>query len=85
MKEEEKKTDEKTGKVYLRFDTKDVDVYSKVKSSLLSYPGEAQVIIRCTATGSALNFNGKVAINNYLVNELSGIIGNENIVVKEAK
>ena len=85
-KEEEKaKAEERTGKVYLRFDTKDIDVYSKVKNSLLSYPGEAQVIIRCTSSGSALNFNGKVAINNYLINELSGIIGNENIVVKEAK
>ncbi len=85
-KEEEKaKAEERTGKVYLRFDTKDIDVYSKVKNSLLSYPGEAQVIIRCTSSGSALNFNGKVAINNYLINELSGIIGNENIVVKEGK
>ena len=80
--ENEKKVDKK-GRVFLRFDTKNIDIYSKVKNSLLSYPGESQVTIRCTSTGSAFNYQNKVSINNYLINELSGIIGNENIVVQE--
>ena len=80
--ENEKKTDKK-GRIFLRFDTKNIDIYSKVKNSLLSYPGESQVTIRCTSTGSAFNYQNKVSINNYLINELSGIIGNENIVVQE--
>ena len=84
--DEEKQAKEMSkGRVFLRFDTKDIDVYSKVKSTLMSYPGESQVAIRCTSTGSAFNFQSKVSINNYLVNELSGIIGNENIIVQEQK
>ena len=83
--DEQKQKEQGIGKVFLRFDTKDIDIYSKVKNTLLSYPGEAQVIIRCTSTGSAFNFQNKVAISNYLVNELSGIIGNENIIVQEQK
>ncbi len=84
--DEEKQAKEMSkGRVFLRFDTKDIDVYSKVKSTLMSYPGESQVTIRCTSTGSAFNFQSKVSINNYLVNELSGIIGNENIIVQEQK
>ena len=83
--EEKVKKEDKRGKLFLRFDTKNIDIYSKVKNSLSSYPGEAQVIIRCTSSGLAFNYQNKVSINNYLINELSGIIGNENIVVQEAK
>ncbi len=83
--EEKTKKEDGKGKLFLRFDTKDIDIYSKVKNSLSSYPGESQVVIRCTSTGSAFNFQNKVSINNYLINELSGIIGNENIVVQGVK
>ncbi len=82
---DEEKKEMQNGKVFLRFDTKDIDVYSKVKRVLMAYPGSCQVIIRCSSSGSAFNYNGKVAINNYLVNELSGIIGNENLVIQEKK
>lgn len=64
----------------LRFDTKNPDVYSKVKNSLNSYPGETQVVIKCTSSNKVFVYQEKVKINNYLLNELSGIIGNENIV-----
>lgn len=66
----------------LRFDTKNPDIYSKVKNSISSYPGETQVVIKCTSSGKSFVYQQTVRINNYLLNELSGIIGNENIVVQ---
>lgn len=66
----------------LRFDTKNPDIYSKVKNSIASYPGETQVVIKCTSSGKVFVYQQQAKINNYLVNELSGIIGNENIVVQ---
>ncbi len=65
----------------LRFDTKDPDIYSKVKNSISSYPGQTQVVIKCTSSNKSFVYQNTVKINNYLINELSGIIGNENIVV----
>ncbi len=66
----------------LRFDTKNPDIYSKVKNSIASYPGETQVVIKCVSSNKVFNYQQQVRINNYLINELSGIIGNENIVVQ---
>ncbi len=66
----------------LRFDTKNPDVQSKVKKSLLSYAGDVPVVVKCSSSGQVFNFPFTVRINNYLINELSGIIGNENIVVQ---
>ena len=83
-----KDDDEKEGqakgkeKLYLKFDTKNPDIYSKVKKALSSYPGETQVVIKCSSSGKAFVFQDGVKINNYLVNELTGIIGNENLIVK---
>ena len=66
----------------LRFDTKNPDVYSKVKNSIASYPGETPVVIKCSSSNKVFNYQQQVRINNYLLNELRGIIGNENIVVQ---
>lgn len=66
----------------LKFDTKNPDIYSKVKNSISSYPGDAQVVIKCSSSGKAFEYQEQVSVNNYLLNELSGIIGNENIVVQ---
>ncbi|MBP3431654.1 MAG: DNA polymerase III subunit alpha, partial [Clostridia bacterium] len=66
----------------LKFDTKNPDIYTKVKSSISSYPGDAQVVIKCSSSGKAFVYQNTVKVNNYLINELSGIIGNENIVVQ---
>lgn len=66
----------------LRFDTKNPDIYSKVKNSISSYPGETQVVIKCVSSNKVFNYQQQVRINNYLINELSGIIGSENIVVQ---
>jgi DNA polymerase-3 subunit alpha len=70
-------------KIYLRFNTKDLSIYNKVKSIILSYPGESQVIIKCTQSNEVFTFNAKVNVNNYLNNELVGLIGESNVVVKD--
>ena len=69
-------------KVYLRFDTKDLDVYYQVKNIASSYPGKTQVVIKCLSTGQVFTFNVKVEINNYLTNELIGLLGESNVVIK---
>ena len=79
-KEEKEKIIEK--KVYLRFDTKNTDIYNKVKQIASSYPGEAQIVIKCTSTKQIFSFNTKVDPNNYLINEFIGLLGEDNIVVK---
>lgn len=66
----------------LRFDTKNPDIYCKVKNSIASYPGETPVVIKCSSSNKVFNYQQMVKVNNYLLNELSGIIGNENIVVQ---
>ena len=69
-------------KVYLRFDTKNIDVYNTVKRIAATYPGESSVIVRCASTNQVFGFSAKVDPNNYLVNELIGLLGEENVVVK---
>lgn len=71
-----------TQKVYLRFDTKDIDIYNSVKRITSSYPGKAQIVVKCTTSGNVFSFNTKVEINNYLTNELIGLLGESNVVIK---
>ncbi len=69
-------------KVYLRFDTKDIDVYDRVKKILSSYPGESEVICKCTSSNKAFAIHINVDINNYLENELCGLLGDQNVIIK---
>ncbi len=78
----EEKEFKKERKVYLRFDTKNADVHENVKKIAASYPGESAIIIKCASTGSVFSFNIKVEINNYLTNELIGLLGEDNVVIK---
>ncbi len=82
---EEIKEDENSQKLYLKFDTKDIDTFNKIKSSLKAYPGQAEVIIKCTTYNKPFVYNFKVELNNYLLNELYGIIGHENVKMTEIK
>ena len=68
--------------VFKSVDTKDIDAYNKVKMIASSYPGESAVVIKCTSTDKVFSFNTKVDANNYLVNELLGLLGEGNVVVK---
>lgn len=72
-------------KLYLKFDTRDIDLFNKIKSTLHAYKGEAEVIIKCTSANKAFAYNVGVDVNNYLLNELYGLIGQENVVTNEVK
>ncbi len=80
--EKEEKRQDTNEKLYLRFNTKDPVIYNKVKSIASSYPGKSQIIIKCTMTNSAFSFNTKVDLNNYLTNELIGLLGEENVIIR---
>ncbi len=82
IKAEEKENVVSEKKLYLRFDTKNIDVYNKVMKTLHSYNGDCGVIIKCTTLNKAFALNVSVDANNYLINELYGVIGNENVVLK---
>jgi len=69
-------------KVYLRFDTKDIDVYDRVKKILSSYPGESEVVCKCISSNKAFVLHINVDINNYLENELCGLLGDQNVIIK---
>lgn len=69
-------------KLYLRFNTQNEEVYNNVRKITASYPGQAQVIVKCSASNKAFSFNTKVEINNYLKNELIGLLGEENVIIK---
>lgn len=66
-------------KLYLKFDTKDIDLFGKVTSALRAYPGETEVVIKCTSNNRPFAFNQKVETGNYLLNELYGLLGVDNV------
>ena len=72
----------KEEKLYLRFDTKDIDVYTKVKDIISSYPGKSPVVIKCSSTNNAFAFSARVELNNYLSNELIGLLGESNVILR---
>ena len=68
--------------LYIRCNTKDFDNFNKVKDVLANYYGNSPVIIKCTSTNKAFSYSQKVNVNNYLLNELYGIIGEDNVIAK---
>lgn len=80
-KDEETTTNKKV--LYLRFDTTDEGLLNLVERCLKTYPGNDDVMIKCISKNQAFKHSLKVSATNYLCNELSGIIGEENIVIKE--
>ena len=73
---------QKEKKLYLRFDTKNPDVYAKVKAIVSTYPGQSQIVVKCLSSSTAFAFSSKVDVNNYLINELIGLLGETNVVIK---
>ncbi len=69
-------------KVYLRFNTQNASLYNGVKQIATSYPGNSSIIIKCTTSNTVFSFNVKVEINNYLTNELIGLLGEENVIIR---
>lgn len=83
QKEEQDVVEEKKEvTLYIRCNTKDFDNFNKVKDVLANYHGNSPVIIKCTSTNKAFSYSQKVNVNNYLLNELYGIIGEDNVIAK---
>lgn len=80
-KEEEQVKNIKT--LYLKFNTTNEVSLNLVEKCLKTYAGEDEVVIKCSLTNQVFKHKLKVNANNYLCNELSGIIGEENVVVRE--
>lgn len=76
---------QKIQKLYLKFDTKNVDLYNQVKKVLKKYSGNVKVIIKCTSRNQPLKFPLNIRINNYLFNSLNGLLGEENIETYPSK
>ena len=80
-KEERAEVKPEIQKLCLRFDTSNSHTYKAVESILCSYPGLAQVFIRDLKTGTAFIMkNRSVKITDALINELIGVLGEENVV-----
>ncbi len=75
---EEQKTD-KT--LYLKYNMQD-KISDKVNLILNIYQGEYLVVVRNTADNKAYKLPKKVNCNNHLINELIGLLGEENVILK---
>lgn len=73
---------QKEKKLYLKFDTTNKELENKIKNILSSYLGNEQVVVKCEKTGKVLSYPFKISVNNYLLNELAGIIKDEYIVYR---
>ena len=79
---EEPATKEVEKKLYLKFDTTNKTLETKIKKILANYPGNEQVVIKCEKTSKVLSYSFKIGVNNYLLNELAGIIKSEYIIYR---
>ena len=71
--------------LYLKYNTKDQKTADKVNLILSLYRGDYPVMVRCTNDGKAYKMKEKVNGNNHLVNELIGVLGEENVKLVERK
>lgn len=60
--------------LYLKFNTQDSLINEKIVKVLKNYIGQSPVIVKCTKTNKAFKYSFKVNVNNYLLNEINGII-----------
>lgn len=81
-KQEEKK-EISTKKLYLKFDTENKSVYDTITKVLESYPGNCEVGVRCSSTKKGYRLSRKVNICTNLINDLIGLIGEENFAIVE--
>jgi DNA polymerase-3 subunit alpha len=72
-------------KLYLKYNTQDEILNNAVIASLDCYPGTSAVVIRCAQTQKAFKFSKNVDVCSHLLNELVGLLKEENVFVKEEK
>ena len=80
QEEEQQETADKT--LYLKYDVKNTKINDKVNLILSLYKGEYPVVARCTSDNKAYKLAKKVNGNNHLINELIGLLGEENVLLK---
>ena len=77
--EEQSKT---TKTLYLKYDTTNQKISDKVNLILSIYKGECNVMVRSTSDNKAYKLNKKVSDSNHLINELVGLLGESNVILK---
>ncbi len=81
--EKQTEPEEKIDKtLYLKYNTKDQKLSDKLNLILSLYPGEIPVVVRCESDKKAYKQAKKVNGNNHLINELVGLIGEANVILK---
>lgn len=84
--EQEQEKIEKSDKVvYLKYDKTNDQLHQNVTKIAESYPGLSEVRIRCSGTGKMFKLNKKVDCSTNLINELIGLLKEENVVIVEDK
>lgn len=68
--------------LYLKYDTLNENLHTRIMSILKSYPGKSPVIVKCATTGTAFKVNLMITVNNYLINELGGLLDENCVVIK---
>ncbi|MEG1751470.1 MAG: DNA polymerase III subunit alpha [Clostridia bacterium] len=81
-KKEEADKDAQKTKVFLRFNLLDEDLYEKVKELILHYNGDDEIIAKCTSQNKAFKL-GTVNTSNGFINEIIGLLGEENVIKKQ--
>lgn len=82
---EEVKEEVSNKKLFLKYDLHDQKIADKVNLILSLYQGDCPVMVRCTSDNKAYRLPNEVNGNNHLVNELIGILGEENVILREDK
>lgn len=83
QKPEQEKEEKKTKKLYIKFDTQNATLYNRVMATLDSYKGDTQTIICCNSKNQAFNAKKFVNAGNHLLNELNGLLGEQNVKLVE--
>lgn len=73
---------EKNETLYLKFDLNNIKIYNAVITLLSSYPGNSEVIVKCSSSENAFKMNRTVSVSKHLMVELLGLLPENDIVVK---
>ena len=69
-------------KLYIKFDVTNIPLYNSIIKIMNTYPGNTEVIVKCTATEKAFKLNKTIAISQHLLGELLGILSENDIIIK---
>ncbi len=79
---QQKEVKDKKEKLYLKFDTTNIQLYNVITGIINSYPGNSEVLVRCCETGKAFKLNKDVSISQHLLGELLGVLDENDILIK---